>query len=73
MKKPFIDAKAAEISDESILSYSRIYLVDDSLDGDDPEKLIKKNFKVIFILSIIGGNIPNGDANIPNGDDKVKW
>lgn len=28
--------------------FSRMYLVDDSLDGDDPEKLIKKNFKVIF-------------------------
>lgn len=53
-KEPFIkwvqstDAEAAEIPDESILSYSRMYLVDDSLDGDDPEKLIKKNFKVIF-------------------------
>jgi hypothetical protein len=48
-KEPFIkgvqsaDAEAAEISDESILSCSRVYLVDDSLDGDDPGKLIKKN------------------------------
>lgn len=36
------DVKTAEIPNESILSYSRMYLVDDSLDGDDPEKLIKK-------------------------------
>ena len=59
-KEPFIkwvqstDAKAAEISDESILSYSRVYLVDDSLDGDDPEKLIKRNFKVIFEEELAG-------------------
>ena len=59
-KEPFIkwvqstDAKAAEISDESILSYSRMYLVDDSLNGDDPEKLIKKNFKVIFEEELAG-------------------
>ena len=59
-KEPFIkwvqstDAKATEISDESILSYSRVYLVDDSLDGDDPEKLIKKNFKVIFEEELAG-------------------
>ena len=44
----------ADISDEDILSYSRIYLVDDSLDGDDPEKLIKKNFKVIFEEELAG-------------------
>ena len=59
-KEPFIkwvqstDAEAAEISDESILSYSRVYLVDDSLDGDDPEKLIKRNFKVIFEEELAG-------------------
>ena len=59
-KEPFIkwvqstDAEAAEIPDESILSYSRMYLVDDSLDGDDPEKLIKKNFKVIFEEELAG-------------------
>lgn len=53
-KEPFIkwvqstDAEAADIPDESILSYSRMYIVDDSLDGDDPEKPIKRNFKVIF-------------------------
>jgi len=59
-KEPFIkwvqstDAEAAEISDESILSYSRVYLVDDSLNGDDPEKLIKRNFKVIFEEELAG-------------------
>lgn len=59
-KEPFIkwvqstDAEAAEIPDESILSYSRMYLVDDSLDGDDPEKLIKRNFKVIFEEELAG-------------------
>ena len=31
-----------------------MYLVDDSLDGDDPEKLIKKNFKVIFEEELAG-------------------
>ena len=59
-KEPFIkwvqstDAKATEISDESILSYSRVYLVDDSLDGDDPERLIKRNFNVIFEEELAG-------------------
>ena len=59
-KEPFIkwvqstDTEAAEIPDESILSYSRMYLVDDSLDGDDPETLIKKNFKVIFEEELAG-------------------
>lgn len=59
-KEPFIkwvqgtDAKAAEISDEDILSNSQVYLVDASEDGDDPEKLIKKNFKVIFEEELAG-------------------
>ena len=59
-KEPFIksvqstDSKAAEISDEDILSNSQVYLVDDSLDGDDPEKLIKRNFKVIFEEELAG-------------------
>ena len=43
-KEPFIkwvqstDAKAAEISDEDILSNSQVYLVDASEDGDDPSR-----------------------------------
>ena len=59
-KEPFIkwvqstDAKAAEISDEDILSNSQVYLVDASEDGDDPEKLIKRNFKVIFEEELAG-------------------
>ena len=59
-KEPFTkwvqstDAKATEISDESILSYSRVYHVDDSLDGDDPEKLSKRNFKVISEEELAG-------------------
>ena len=59
-KEPFIkwvqgtDAKAAEISAESIQAYSQVYLVDASEDGDDPEKLIKKNFKVIFEEELAG-------------------
>lgn len=53
-KKPFIewarstDAQAAFIEEESILSASTAYLVDDSEDGDEPEKLLRKNCKVIF-------------------------
>lgn len=31
-----------------------MYLVDDSLDGGDPEKLIRKNLKVIFDEELIG-------------------
>ena len=60
-KEPFIkwvqstDAKAAEISDEDILSNSQVYLVDASEDGDDPEKLIRKNFKESLIRSLSGG------------------
>ena len=59
-KEPFIkwvqstDAEAAEIPDESILSNSQVYLVDASEDGDDPEKLIKRNFKVIFEEELAG-------------------
>ena len=63
-KEPFIrwvqstDAEAADIPDVSILSYSRMYLVDDSLDDDDddddPEKLIKKNFNGIFEEELAG-------------------
>ena len=59
-KEPFIkwvqstDSKAAEISDEDILSNSQVYLVDASEDGDDPEKLIKRNFKVIFEEELAG-------------------
>ena len=59
-KEPFIkwvqstDAEAAEISDEDILSNSQVYLVDASEDGDDPEKLIKRNFKVIFEEELAG-------------------
>ena len=59
-KEPFIkwvqstDSKAAEISDEDILSNSQVYLVDASEDGDDPEKLIKRNFKVIFAEELAG-------------------
>lgn len=48
------DAKAADISDEDILSNSQVYLVDASEDGDDPEKLIKRNFKVIFEEELAG-------------------
>ena len=68
-KEPFIkwvqstDAEAAEIPDESILSYSRMYLVDDSLDGDDPEKLIKKNL-VLPTFPWVGDRLwsaPEGD------------
>ena len=46
-KEPFIkwvqssDVKAAEISDEDILSNSQVYLMDASEYCDDPEKLIK--------------------------------
>ena len=59
-KEPFIkwvqstDAEAAEISDEDILSNSQVYLVDASEDGDDSERLIKKNFKVIFEEELAG-------------------
>ena len=59
-KEPFIkwvqstDHKGAVTSAESILSYSQVYLVDASVDGDDPEKLIKKNFKVIFAEELAG-------------------
>ena len=59
-KEPFIKwvqstaAETAEIPDESILSYSQVYLVDASEDGDDPEKLIKRNFKVIFEEELAG-------------------
>jgi len=55
-KEPFIkwvqstDAEAADIPDESILSYSRMYLVDASEDGDDPEKLIKRNPDILNLL-----------------------
>ena len=55
-KEPFIkwvqstDAEAAEISDEDILSNSQVYLVDASEDGDDPEKLIKKNSDILNLL-----------------------
>lgn len=33
-----------------------MYLVGDSLDGDDLEKLIKKNFQVIFEEELAGWN-----------------
>lgn len=57
-KEPFIKwvqstyAKAAEISDEDILLNSQVYLVDASEDGDDPEKLIKRNSRHIGSFSV---------------------
>ena len=59
-KEPFIKwvqsthPKAEETSAESIGAYSQVYLVDASEDGDDPEKLIKRNFKVIFEEELAG-------------------
>ena len=59
-KEPFIrwvqstHPKAAETYTESIQAYSQAYLVDASEDGDDPEKLIMKNFKVIFEEELAG-------------------
>ena len=59
-KDPFIkwvqstDAEAADIPDEDILSNSQVYRVDASEDGHDPEKLIKRNFKVIFEEELAG-------------------
>ena len=59
-KEPFVKwvqsthPEAEETSAESIQAYSQVYLVDASVDGDDPEKLIKKNFKVIFEEELAG-------------------
>ena len=53
-KEPFIDwvhsydEGSARIAAEEIRESPHIYLVRDSDYGDDPAKLIRKNFKVIF-------------------------
>jgi len=54
LKAPFItwiqstDEGSADIKAENITSSPNAYMVDDTEDGLEPDKLIKKNFKAIF-------------------------
>lgn len=53
-KAPFIawvqstDESSADIKAENITESPNAYMVDDTEDGLDPEKLIKNNFKALF-------------------------